>query len=398
MPYLLWFKPLVCPISAAFLAIILQKKEMDEFVFDVFGGIGSYSYSAAYVNYYLKQAKDRPVRMRLSSYGGEAMEATMMGEAIRKHGNVTVEIIGKAASAATFMSFGAKSIEMHEDAFYLVHNCSSFIAIYGNLTKENIEKKIEELQNQKKSQEAVDLVISKKYMDRSGKSMEEITSLMKEDRWMTAQEAKEWGFVDTIIKVSDKKPKAVVPMEINAAFGLPDFPKIENPASPGQPDCKKFWEKFSGNLDNWFKSNFGDRGVALPLSKGATINNSISMRDSEKKVMALLGVKGFEEKDGTVTLTTAQLQMIENGLLDGETSEDTAQLQAAQSERDQFVNLINGLHPDIKAATTPEAKIAAFNAFMERIPVAGAMVKHKYNEGETNYSDVAVDPINYYGD
>lgn len=365
---------------------------MDEFVFDVFGGIGEYSYGANYIDYYLKKAGDKPVRMRLSSYGGSVFEAIMCAESIRKHGNVTVEIIGKAASAATFMPFSAKSIEMHEDAFFLVHNSLSWVSAFGMMNKEQIQQKIEELKNQKKSHDAIDMVITQKYMDRSGKTLNEVVDLMKENRWMTAEEALQWGFIDKIIKHEDsQKPTSIsaVSMEMNSVYGLPEFPDGESPKASLEPPTPQDSE---GKGTGW--SNFFARLDAFWKSKSESTNstnNTSKMRTQEKTICSLLNVTGLEEKDGCISLTAAQLETIEARL-----NQPPAEDQTIKSERDALVNLLDSLDGGIKNAKTPEEKITAFNSFIEQLPVAGVIMKHKYNEGETNYSDVAVDPINTY--
>ncbi len=350
---------------------------MNEYVFEFFGEIGKWSYGASYLKYFLKQAGENPVRMRLSSCGGEVHEALLCADAIRKHGNVVIEIVGKCASAATFMAFSAKSIEIQDDAFFLVHNCSQWIEVWGRMTKEQIQQKIEELQSAKKSNEAIDMVITQKYVDRSGKSLEEVTALMKENRWMTASEAHEWGFVDSVIENQDKKKPTTNQIQTMMAMGLPAFPESESGDAGSRPD-ESFWNK----LLNYIKPK---------ADEGGRINNNNSvMRTEEKSVCQLLNVTGLEEKDGKISLTIDQLKAIENRFTQSET-----EMQATIGERDRYAGVLDTLGGDIRNADTVDGKIAAFNAFVARIPVAGVVVRHEYKEGETDYSSVATDPVNF---
>ena len=374
-----------CPVVTAFLLIILPKNSsMEEYVFDFFGEIGKYSYGANYLKYYLNQAGDKPVRMRLSSYGGEVHEALLCADAIRKNGNVTIEIVGKCASSATFMAFAAKSIEIHDDAFFLVHNSAQWVEVYGRLTKEEIQEKIQELENAKKSSEATDMVITQKYVDRSGKSVEKVTALMKENRWMTASEALEWGFVDLVIENKCKKKPTTNQIQTMMAMGLPEFPN-DNVEKTASTDEDSFLFKICNHISEMMKS---------VRSKSTDVENSTNkntvMRTEENTLCQILNVSGFEENQGTVSLTVEQLKLIENNLNQSQTD-----IQTITGERDRYSSVLDSLDSEIKKADTPEKKIDAFNAFVARIPVNGVVLKHKYGEGETDYSGVAVDPINF---
>ena len=88
---------------------------MNETVITLFGTIDRYWYNKNYLKYFLDKAKGQPVRLKVSSYGGDVAEAVAMSALMAEHGNVTVEFISFNASAATVLAFGAKSIEMHED-------------------------------------------------------------------------------------------------------------------------------------------------------------------------------------------------------------------------------------------------------------------------------------------
>ena len=180
---------------------------MNETVITLFGTIDRYWYNKNYLKYFLDKAKGQPVRLKVSSYGGDVAEAVAMSALMAEHGNVTVEFISFNASAATVLAFGAKSIEMHEDGMWLAHKCSLGVDIWGQLNADQLEDTIKELQNKKKSAEAIDLMIAQKYINRSGKSLKDIITLMEEERWMPAAEAKEWGFIDKIIPGTHKKPQ-----------------------------------------------------------------------------------------------------------------------------------------------------------------------------------------------
>ena len=278
---------------------------MNETVITLFGSIDRYWYNKNYLKYFLDKAKGQPVRLKVSSPGGDVAEAVAMSSLMSEHGNVTVEFISFNASAATILAFGAKSIEMHEDGMWLAHKCSLGIDIWGHLNADQIENAIKELQNKKKSAEAIDLMIAQKYINRSGKTLKEIITLMEEERWMPATEAKEWGFIDKVIPGTHKKPQ--VTNEITDCFtalGLP-LPVIASEEKPESGD-----KNLVSQIIN------GIKGV-LSTGNKTDISNSntvISMRKEFTFINQILNCEGVEEKDGKILLTVENLKAINDAI------------------------------------------------------------------------------------
>ena len=165
---------------------------MDEYIFELNGTIYNGYNGRNYLKYFIDNAGDKPVRVKVNSFGGDVNEALAISRLFEERGNITVEFCGFNASAATWMAFGAAHIEMREDAFWLAHKCLVFLDIYGTLNADQIEDKIKELQSEKKSNDAIDLMIASKYANRSGKSIKEVFELMSEEKWISAADALEW--------------------------------------------------------------------------------------------------------------------------------------------------------------------------------------------------------------
>lgn len=128
--------------------------------------------------------------IQVKSLGGDVFEAFSIYDEIRRHpARVTVEVVGSSASAATIISCAADHIRISENSRYLVHNAQTFVD--GN--KESLKEAYEQLVS-------IDNQILDIYVKRTGKSKEVLAELMKEEKWMTAAEALEWGFVDEIVK------------------------------------------------------------------------------------------------------------------------------------------------------------------------------------------------------
>ena len=377
---------------------------MNETVITLFGSIDRFWYNKNYLKYFLDKAKGQPVRLKVSSPGGDVAEAIAMSSLMAEHGNVTVEFISFNASAATILAFGAKSIEMHEDGMWLAHKCSLGVDIWGRLNADQLEGAIKELQNKKKSAEAVDLMIAQKYINRSGKSLKDVITLMEEERWMPAAEAKEWGFIDIIIPGKNKKPQ--ITDEITNSFqaaGLP-VPVLNTPASqvPANP------EKSAANQQEDAKTLVaqiidGIKGVFSGKKEDISSSN-IVMRKEFTFINQILNCEGIEEKDGKTSLTVENLQAINDAIKVANeaktkaesdlTSANTAR-QTAEDNLTAVVNDLDSLSDSVRNAADSKAKIQVIRDIVAKIP-GTATASHQESNEDSKFADIATDPINSY--
>lgn len=140
----------------------------------------------------------KTIRLRINSGGGDVFEATAIYNQLIKHGaKIIVEVEGVAASAATLIAMAAAPGELHicENAHWMVHAASG--VAFGNA--EQIRQYLKLLDN-------ADRLIRLTYRRRTGLSDSKLAELMAVDNWMTADEAKEYGFVDSIDSPSDEDP------------------------------------------------------------------------------------------------------------------------------------------------------------------------------------------------
>lgn len=128
------------------------------------------------------------LEIRIHSYGGYVYEGQAIKTAIRRHkAEKHIFVDGMAASMAS-------SILMEGDRRYCAKNATVMIhdpltIAIGSLA--DIRKAASLLEKIKEQ-------ILDDYADKSTLSRDEISEMMSNDTYMTAQEALEWGFVDTI--------------------------------------------------------------------------------------------------------------------------------------------------------------------------------------------------------
>lgn len=167
--------------------------------YDIYiNGCIGWPFSAEYVRQELERFDGQHVDVLISSLGGSALHALQIRQLFADHGDVTVHLHGFVASAATIIAMGAREIRIGKYALMLVHRCSNWVEKWGQMNAEEIEQAISQLSDEKENLETIDHVVASIYADRCKKSVEECASLMKDARWMTADECVAFGLADSI--------------------------------------------------------------------------------------------------------------------------------------------------------------------------------------------------------
>lgn len=138
------------------------------------------------------------VHVRVCSPGGSLSDGLAICALFRDHGNVHVHIQGMTASAATVLAMGARRISMSPESVMLVHNASYLLLEWTQANKEELSEKQAEYEEMKKNLATLDSVMADLYATRSGGDRDEMAALMKEERWLSAQECLALGLIDAI--------------------------------------------------------------------------------------------------------------------------------------------------------------------------------------------------------
>lgn len=139
----------------------------------------------------------------INSPGGLMHEGMAIYSYLSQHpAYVSVNVLGLAASAATFPLMAADDRQASEISDILIHNARIFL--FGIFTKEIMEAVNDEVQQMlTQSDELMALL----YHRRSGLSQERISEMMKDDQFMSGSKAKELGFIDTLIPAKSGQKK-----------------------------------------------------------------------------------------------------------------------------------------------------------------------------------------------
>ena len=293
----------------------------------------------------LARHKDEHVDVKISSLGGSLDDGLDIRQQFIDHGDVTAHLHGFVASAATVLAMGAKRIVMGKYALFLVHQCSNEVFEWGQMNATELQTLIDRLQKNKEDNEKIDGVLAAMYASRcKNHSQDELLDLLKESKWLTAQEALDWGFIDEI-KDDDEAPEMTnaLARKFNAA-GLP-LTGLEI-----QPDSTAF------GFHTILESLKAIKDMLTPKNKLAACDDTstklVIMDKKFTNVASVLKVDTLASQDGSVTLTADQMQAIENRLnaLESQHTDDANTI----AERDNTIKALEQQVKNLQAAPADE--------------------------------------------
>lgn len=147
----------------------------------------------------LRHFNNGDVTVNINSPGGDMFEGIAIYNLLREYkGRITVNIIGIAASAASVIAMAGDEVRIAKSAFLMIHNCS--VIVNGN--RNTLSDIAEHLK-------PFDEAMAGIYMDKTGKSADEILNMMDDETYINGATALELGFADSYI-TSDEIEQANV--------------------------------------------------------------------------------------------------------------------------------------------------------------------------------------------
>jgi len=153
------------------------------------------------------------IQVNIDSLGGSVSDGFAIHDLLATHpSKVTAKIIGWTASAGTVIAMGADEVEISENNFFLIHN--TWTGVVGNA---------KELRDTATELDKFDDKLVSIYKGKTGMRKDSLKNLMAQEEWLSAETAKEYGFVDSITKPL-KAAASVSNKELMEA-GLPQVPE-----------------------------------------------------------------------------------------------------------------------------------------------------------------------------
>ena len=160
---------------------------------------------------------DDVIDMRINSPGGVVPEGWAIIDKLRATGKKIVATIeGDAASMAAIVLLAASERKAYKHARLLIHDAYfPEYTLAGAYRKEDLEKLAASLEED--NERALDFMV-----ERTGADRETLEALMKEDRYIDMEQAKELGFIHEILEPASAvaKPKAWKRTQTNSSTDM----------------------------------------------------------------------------------------------------------------------------------------------------------------------------------
>lgn len=344
-------------------AIRFLNENTDEAVIEIYGQIGYEGWdreddenTARLMSGELDRIKAlnaKRITVKINSLGGDVNHALAIHDLLAEHpALVTTQINGLCASAATIVAMAGKERRMSKNALFLIHQCSAYV---GRANQEQLAQELE-------TQKTVNGRMLDIYTAACNGKEAEISELLKANnglgKWLTATEARDFGFVTDIYNESRKT--ACFTQSAFSDNGLPALPEAyadmvaaEDTRSPWQSLVDLLTKHFSGN-DNPQNQTLTDMKKLFPLLAVALALQDTAAYDPEKGVSLtdtqLKAIEGKLTELDTLLKERETLVKEKQALVD-EKATLTAQLATLTADRDRLKGIVDAVPAETPAVS-----------------------------------------------
>lgn len=293
----------------------------DELVIDLFDSIGrgfwSEGITAKSIARALAEHGDaKSIVVRVNSPGGDVFEGTAIYNLLRAHGgNVTVRIIGIAASMASVIALAGSRVEMAANALFMIHNPWALEIGDAN-----------EMRRTAAWLDKIKTTLLEVYDGHSNLGRDAIAKLMDAETWMTAAEAEEAGFVDEVLAVADEpedddsadakaRGRAIVakfqraPQQVHDRFAVPRIAAMAQPKGNATMDREELIKLLGlsatatdDDIRAAVKARAGLELIAAPLTEVVPRADFDAMRAENERLKAAAEAKAKADFEALVDL------------------------------------------------------------------------------------------------
>lgn len=236
-----------------------------------------------------KAEDDKQIDVSINCPGGNCIEGMAIYDKFRSMEGctITMEVFGECSSMATIVLLSGSKRAAHPNARFCIHK-PRFMDFYAPMiTEDDALRMHDDLQAEKKR-------MNKIYLERTNMTEEQLEALMSEDRYITAEEALQYGVITEIIQ-----PMTAIKQPNKKAMNLTRAQRVALRAV-GLGDCI---EKIEAMQDN--------AAVAMTLNTedGSTIE--IEREEGEPQV----GDKAVNTEDGEYKMADGTTIVIADGVI-----------------------------------------------------------------------------------
>lgn len=292
------------------------------------------------------------VHIRINSPGGNVGDGMAIYNSIRnvkERCYATIE--GTAYSMASVIALAGRETRMHDTGQFMVHN--PIVSAYGG------EK---EMESAIKALKVAKTVLVKAYTAKTGKSKAEVEEIMGDTTFMTADEAKEFGFVDAVIEGDElQKVAACFDASAWAAYyqGVGELPRGEE--APEQTE-----EEGGGGVPETNGAETPEEERVMPKLTAKEIREACPGASAEF-VLGQVEACESDENRGIEHVLKAH-----NTELAAQNATLAAQAQAAQTTQPPAVGVAPGVAPVAASGSNDEPEADPITAWEEAVAAGEA--------------------------
>lgn len=169
----------------------------------------------------LRSFGEGPVTVNINSPGGDMFEGLAIYNLLREHpGEVTVKVLGLAASAASVIAMAGDTVQVPRAGFLMIHN--AWVLAAGN---RNDLREIADFL------EPFDAAMADVYAARTGQEAADIAQMLDAETWLGGAAAVEQGFADELLPsdqaAQGQETRAAAVRRLEAALRASGMPRSE---------------------------------------------------------------------------------------------------------------------------------------------------------------------------
>lgn len=206
-----------------------------------------------------------PVTVNVNSPGGDMFEGLAIYNLLREHdGEVTVKVLGLAASAASIIAMAGDTVQIARAGFLMIHN--AWVVAMGNRN---------DLREYADTLEPFDRAMADIYAARTGEDRDAMAKLMDAESWIGGSDAIDQGFADELlpsdqVEKNGSKASASAVRRLEAALRASGMPKSE---------AMKLISEFKSSVGDPAGSGEGDptgRGQGDPATAAPSVGEYLA--------------------------------------------------------------------------------------------------------------------------
>lgn len=280
----------------------------------IFGDV--YEMSLFNLDTQLQSNKNKPLELLINSPGGSVFDGVAMAALIKRHEATTTSTgLGFVASIASVILLAADRVRLNKDAFLMIHNAWTYTAGEAEDLRKDADL-LDKISDQISEVYVAQVAKNKKLIEGDrGKTKKQIKKMMKNETWLTAEEALAFGLIDEISDLNETL-NPLTEEEVNGILNkygqsapkqfLNSLRMITEETTPAAAatESSNFWDK----LKAFFKSNPEKIQEVKAAAEAEQQEEAANEVEAAKKVLTDAGfiVRTPEEVEQESEVLTAQ--------------------------------------------------------------------------------------------